>query len=185
VAFAEVCDLKPNSAIQLVNNIPMANKERSFEITTTTRKRVPIGDSSDEVLKMAYGGKPEAVPEGGGTAEGPSHEEGGIDVVQKGEGGEGAKPVAEIEGGERVFSQEDTQALEQASEQIIQAQQSGDKAGAEDMAMRLGFAVVQMIAAQEQNQEAQEQQMSDRAPEPAPDAAAMNSFAQEPDQFAQ
>lgn len=162
----------------------MSDAPRSFKITTTTKKEVPFdGSKADDLLKLAYGGKPDGSLAEGGMAEGPSHEEGGIDVVKEGEG----KPVAEIEGGERVFSQEDTQAMEQAAEQIIQAQQSGDKAGAEDMAMRLGFAVVNMIAAQEKNQAAQEQQMAGRAPQEDPnqEAAAMNSFAQEPDQFAQ
>lgn len=163
----------------------MSDAPRSFKITTTTKKEVPFdGSKADDLLKLAYGGKPDGSLAEGGMAEGPSHEEGGIDVVKKGEGGEG-KPVAEIEGGERVFSQEDTQAMEQAAEQIIQAQQSGDKAGAEDMAMRLGFAVVNMIAAQEKNQAAQEQQMAQRAPVGTGEEEAMNSFAQEPDQFAQ
>lgn len=132
--------------------------------TQQQNKKEPlkITGSVDDILKMAYGGKPDA---GGGQdlssgakAEGPSHEAGGIDVGAKGEG----EPMAEIEGGERVFSKEDTAALEAAAEQIIQLQEAGDTAGAEDMAKRLGFAVVNMIAAQEESQQAQEQQMGAR-----------------------
>jgi len=137
--------------------------------------------SVDDILKLAYGGQvggeEKTDMSGGGNVEGPSHEEGGVPVVQKGTG----EQIAEVEGKERIFSKEDTAALEQSAEQIIQMQQSGDKAGAEDMAKRLGFAVVNMIAAQEENQAAQEQQMSQRAPAGAPqpssaDAQAMNEF---------
>ena len=73
--------------------------------------------------------------------------------------------------------------MEQAAEQIIKTMQAGDEAAAQDMAMRLGFAVVEMIAAQEQN--AQEGQGGEAAAaQPSADddaAAAANQFAQEPD----
>ncbi len=127
-----------------------------------------VKGSPEDILAMAYGGKVPSQQQGqyladGGVAEGPSHEEGGIPVGEQG----AEEPMAEIEGGERVFSREDTAALEQAAEQIIQLQESGDQAGAEDMAKRLGFAVVNMIAAQEKSQAAQEQQMAGQGGEPA------------------
>ena len=131
---------------------------------------------------MAYGGKVDQNLSDGGMAQGPSHEEGGIDVVKKGE----TKPRAEIEGNERVFSQEDTAAMEQAAAQIIQLKESGDEQGAQEMATALGFAVVNMIAAQEENQAAQEQgqQMAPEAGMEGPsdeEAMAMNEFMTAPE----
>lgn len=141
------------------------------------KKELSIKGDVDSILRMAYGGKtPDKQPLAeGGLAQGPSHEEGGIAVEQNGQ------PVAEIEGNERVFSKEDTAALEAAAEQIIQLQESGDTAGAEDMAKRLGFAVVNMIAAQEENQQGQEDQMGARqqasSGQPsAADASGMDNF---------
>lgn len=143
------------------------------------KEPLKVSGSVDDILKLAYGGKPESGQDlsGGAKAEGPSHEAGGIDVGAKGEG----EPMAEIEGGERVFSKEDTAALEAAAEQIIQLQESGDTASAEDMAKRLGFAVVNMIAAQEENQQGQEDQMGARqqasSGQPsAADASGMDNF---------
>lgn len=131
---------------------------------------------------MAYGGKVDQNLADGGMAQGPSHEEGGIDVVKKGED----KPRAEIEGNERVFSQEDTAAMEQAAAQIIQMKEAGDEQGAQEMATALGFAVVNMIAAQEENQAAQEQgqQMAPEAGMGEPsdeEAMAMNEFMTAPE----
>ena len=80
----------------------------------------------------------------GGVVDGPPHEAGGVDVV-----GPSGAPVAEVEGGERIFSVEDTQMLEQAAMQVIQAAQQ-DPGQADEMAKQLGYAVVQMIAKQEQ-----------------------------------
>lgn len=146
--------------------------------------KIKIEGDPDAVLRFAYGGKaPDQKLAGGGMAEGPSHEEGGIDAVPKG----GDEATAEIEGGERVFSKEDTSAMEQACMQITELQQSGDQAGAEDMAMRLGFAVCNMIEAQEKNQDAQEQQMAGRGAAGGAsdkDAAMMNQFGNQPDEYA-
>lgn len=122
------------------------------------RSQMTVKGSPDDILSLAYGGKPQKLADGG-MAEGPSHEEGGIPVAQEQTG----EQVAEIEGGERVFSKEDTAAIEQASMHIIQAQESGDRNSADDMAMKLGYAVVNMLAAQEKNQAAQEEQMAGRA----------------------
>src|SRR4051812_12167727 len=97
-----------------------------------------IKASPDDILKLAYGGKTPGSQKlsQGGMTEGPSHEDGGVDVYQEGQDpAEG--PAAEIEGGERVFSKEDTEAIEQAAEQIIQLQEKGQQDQAEDMAMRL------------------------------------------------
>lgn len=131
----------------------------------STKSNMKIEGNLDDILRLAYGGKtPQPLAEGGVT-EGPSHEEGGVDVYQEGaappEQG-AAGPVAEIEGGERVFSIEDTEAMEAAAEQIIQMMESGQQQQAEDMAMRLGFAVVDMIAMQERSQEGQEAAMMEQ-----------------------
>jgi hypothetical protein len=131
-----------------------------------------IEASPDDILKLAYGGKttPNQDLAKGGMTEGPSHEEGGVDVYQEGQDpAEG--PAAEIEGGERVFSKEDTEAIEAACEQIIQLMEGGQQQEAEDMAMRLGFAVCDMVAQQERNQEGQEAAMMEQ----------MNSFGNAPE----
>lgn len=142
------------------------------------KEPLKVSGSVDDILKLAYGGKPDSGQDlsDGAKAEGPSHQAGGIEVGAKGEGA----PMAEIEGGERVFSKEDTAAIEGAAEQIIQLQEAGDTAGAEDMAKRLGFAVVNMVAAQEENQQGQEDQMESRqesAGQPSSaDASGMDNF---------
>lgn len=79
----------------------------------------------------------------GGLVQGPSHEQGGIPVVDGSQ-----EPIAEIEGGERIFSVEDTAQIEQMSMAIIQASQQ-DPQAAQAMATELGMAVVQMVAKQE------------------------------------
>lgn len=176
-----------------------AQKKRPFVIKrTTTEEYSSEPSSADAVIKAAYGAKMEAqsqpaakssngapakpaasVPkqplQSGGMAEGPSHAQGGIDVMQEDTG----EQVAEIEGGERVFSVEDTQVLEEAAVQIQQAMQSGDKATAEDLAMRLGFAVVNMLAAQEQNQMAQSAEEGMPAANEQAAMEAANQFGQE------
>jgi hypothetical protein len=131
-----------------------------------------IEGNADEILKLAYGGKTPGNQNlsQGGMTEGPSHEEGGVDVYQEGQN-PAAGPAAEIEGGERVFSKEDTEAMEAAAEQIIQLMDGGQQEQAEDMAKRLGFAVVDMIAQQERNQEGQEAAMMEQ----------MNSFGNAPE----
>lgn len=108
----------------------------------------------------------------GAKVQGPDHEEGGVQVQDQ-----GGQPVAEVEGGERVFSQEDTAQIEQACQQIIKIQQSNPKA-ADKLAQELGYAVCEMIAKQEQN----EQSESDpNVQQEAPDEAA-NSFSTAPDE---
>ena len=80
----------------------------------------------------------------GGVVEGPPHEQGGVPAVAP-----NGAPVAEVEGGERIFSVEDTQMLEQAAMQVVQAAQQNPQQ-ADEMAKQLGYAVVQMIVKQEQ-----------------------------------
>ena len=126
--------------------------------------------SLDKILRMAYGGKMEG-DTAEGVVEGPSHEQGGVPAVQAGSG----EQVAEIEGGERIFSTEDTGAIEQAAQEIHKLMETGDNAAAEDMAMRLGFAVVDMIFAQDQSQAEQEAAMQEEQ------MAGMNSFGEEED----
>lgn len=86
----------------------------------------------------------------GMKVEGPSHEEGGIEAQLP-----SGKPVAEIEGGERIFSQEDTDYLEQAAKSIVRTLQTNPQA-ANQAAQALGFKVVEMIVEQERNQRQQE-----------------------------
>jgi hypothetical protein len=86
----------------------------------------------------------------GGELEGPSHEQGGVPVVEEGTG----EPMAEAEGGERIFSIEDTQMMEEAAAQIMELSQQ-DPNAADDAAKQLGYAVVEMLMRQEQNQQQQ------------------------------
>jgi len=86
----------------------------------------------------------------GMKVEGPSHERGGVEARTP-----NGKPVAEIEGGERIFSQEDTEYLEQAAKSIVRTLQSNPQA-ANTAAQALGFKVVEMIVEQEKNQREQE-----------------------------
>lgn len=173
-------------------------KKTPFKIKETTVREYTGGElkdmNADKIIQAAYGAKMPSYQQGGqmqslqdgGMAMGPEHEQGGIDVVQEDTG----EPVAEIEGGERVFSQEDTAMLEESAMAIVEAMDAGDQAAAEDLAMRLGFAVVNMIAAQEQNQGAQEQAMAPEAAAGGPPAGgtpdemaamAANEFGQEPE----
>jgi hypothetical protein len=82
----------------------------------------------------------------GGVAKGPAHEEGGINAEKSG------KPVAEIEGQERVFSKEDTEYMEQEAEKIQTYTQSGDIPGADKCAQEFGYRVAQMITKQDMNE---------------------------------
>lgn len=177
-------------------------KKTPFKIKETTTREYTGGEvndsNADQIIKMAYGGTmgnkyspAQATPsmgyggktqqlQDGGMAMGPDHEEGGIPVVQEQTG----EPVAEIEGGERVFSQEDTAMMEEAAMSIVEAMNAGDERTAQEMAAQLGFAVVNMIAAQEQNQMEQEDEMMEQ---PSPDemavAQAANQFAQGPEEM--
>ena len=112
----------------------------SFRVS---RPRMRNGGKLCNGGKMNNGGRVKKM-QPGGTVEGPPHEQGGVPAV----GPDGA-PVAEVEGGERIFSVEDTQMLEQAAMQIVQAAQQNPQQ-ADEMAKQLGYAVVQMIVKQEQ-----------------------------------
>jgi hypothetical protein len=162
-------------------------KKQPFTITKTTTEKY---SGPDALIAKVYGetnkagGAMPTRQEGGalpavgeGKVEGPSHAEGGVPAVDAQTG----EQVAEIEGQERIFSKEDTAMMEEAAMHIIQATQGGDQESADDMAKRLGYAVVEMIAAQEQNQ----QEGGTAAPEgPSADqqaAEAANQFGSEPD----
>lgn len=106
----------------------------------------------------------------GGMVEGPPHEQGGVAAVD----GSGEQ-IAEVEGGERIFSTEDTQQMEQVAMQIMELQQSNPTA-ADQLARELGFMVVEMIMKQEQNQQMQEAGMGAEQGMGEMDQAA-NSFA--------
>jgi hypothetical protein len=165
-------------------------KKQPFTITKTTTEKY---SGPDEIIAKIYGdtkkstGEMPSRQEGGalpavgeGKVQGPSHEEGGVPAVDTQTG----EMVAEIEGEERIFSTEDTSIMEEAAIEIIKATQAGDQEAADDMAKRLGYAVVEMIAAQEQNAEAQEAQGGAAAPAPSPDQMAVeaaNQFTSEPE----
>lgn len=111
--------------------------------------------------------KPFQKASAGMRVEGPSHEEEGIEA-QTPDG----KPVAEIEGGERIFSQEDTNHMEQEAKAIVAASKTSPQQ-AQKLAMALGFEVVKMLMRQEKNQNEEQGQDS-----PSEDDAmgAINSF---------
>lgn len=86
----------------------------------------------------------------GGVVDGPSHEQGGVDVQDQ-----SGEPVAEVEGGERIFSTEDTAMIEQTAMQILQLKEQNPQA-ADQMATELGYAIVEMVVKQEQAQQQQQ-----------------------------
>ena len=94
-------------------------------------------------FKLRNGGKADLA--NGGKAIGPSHNEGGIDAVDK-----SGDPVAEIEGGERVFSIEHTTEIEEKAAEISAFVEAEDNDTADELAIVLGYRVVEMIAEQEQ-----------------------------------
>lgn len=100
-----------------------------------------------KIKTLPSGKKPVQKLQDGAKAMGPSHENGGIPVVQEDSG----EQVAEIEGNERVFSREDTQMMEQMCGQIVQLS-AQNKQAADQAAMQLGYAVCDMISKQEDNQ---------------------------------
>lgn len=104
---------------------------------------------------------------------GPSHEDGGIEARTK-----DGQPVAEIEGGERIFSQEDTDYMEREARRIITLMQSNSQQ-ANEAARALGFKVVEMIVDQEKNQRQQEGNPDQEDTEQA--TQAMNEFSTHPD----
>lgn len=147
--------------------------------------KITIQDTPSSGNKMSNGGsfrKPPQYGNGGrmqymadgGMVEGPPHEQGGVAAVQEQTG----EPIAEVEGGERIFSIEDTQMMEQSAAQIAQLAEQ-DPAGADEAAKQLGYAVVKMIMKQEQSQ-SQEQVVPGSGGAPAqggdPMAQAANSF---------
>lgn len=93
----------------------------------------------------------------GGMVQGPPHEQGGVVTVDP-----SGQPIAEVEGGERIFSVEDTQQMEQVAMQIMELQQTNPTA-ADQLAKELGYMVVEMIMRQEQNTQVEEAVMMDAA----------------------
>lgn len=86
----------------------------------------------------------------GGKTKGPSHQEGGIEAKV------GDKAIAEVEGNERIFSQEDTAFIEQEVEKIKGYHETGDIPGADKCAMDLGYAVAKMITKQDMSESKEE-----------------------------
>lgn len=109
----------------------------------------------------------------GMKVQGPSHEEGGIEA-QTPDG----RPVAEIEGDERIFSQEDTAYMEREARRIITLMQQNSNQ-ANEAARALGFKVVEMLVQQEKNQRQQEGNENQEDTDAA--TSAMNEFSTAPD----
>lgn len=109
----------------------------------------------------------------GGKVSGPRHAEGGISA-QTPDG----KPVAEIEGDERIFSREDTAYMEREARRIVTLMQK-DGQSANEAARALGFKVVEMLVNQEKAQREQEGNPSQDDTDQATEA--MNSFNTGPD----
>lgn len=104
---------------------------------------------------------------------GPSHEEGGIEA-QTPDG----RPVAEIEGDERIFSKEDTAYMEREARRIVTLMQQNSNQ-ANEAARALGFRIVEMIIDQEKNQREQEGNENQEDTQAA--TTAMNEFSTAPD----
>lgn len=114
----------------------------SFEQNLALRTKLIEGNA--DLLKQKFSGK-ELQFAKGGKVYGASHQEGGVPAVDANTG----EQVAEVEGGERIFSREDTQAMEQMVMQIANAksEQEGNQ-----LAMQLGYMVADMIMKQMQRQ---------------------------------
>lgn len=110
----------------------------SYDMNIALRKQL-IMDNMDKIKQM-YSNVPSMAK--GGKVYGASHQEGGVPAVDEDTG----EQVAEVEGGERIFSREDTQQIEQMAYNILQAQSEEE---ASQMAMELGFLVAQMVAEQD------------------------------------
>ena len=101
-----------------------------------------MGNLSFKRKKYAAGGKINY--QEGGEVQGPPHSQGGVKAIdQTGEA------VAEVEGGERIFSVEDTKAIEQEARNILQLADQ-DQFMADEAAKQLGYKVTEMIVRQEQ-----------------------------------
>lgn len=108
----------------------------------------------------------------GMKVQGPSHAAGGIEAQVQG------KPVAEIEGDERIFSKEDTAYMEREARRIITLTQSSPQQ-ASRAAQALGFKIVEMLINQEKNQ--REQEGNEETGDTDQATEAMNSFGTSPD----
>jgi hypothetical protein len=80
----------------------------------------------------------------GGKIEGNTHNQGGVKVNGAGQ------PEVEIEGGERLFSVEDTETIEGWVAKMNATEEIEEK---NELALRLGHKVSKMVAAQDQRQE--------------------------------
>ena len=78
----------------------------------------------------------------GAKIEGNTHEQNGVKINN------GEQPEVEIEGGERLFSVEDTLIIEKLSAGI-----NGESEDSDELALQLGHEVSKMVAAQDQRQE--------------------------------
>ena len=79
--------------------------------------------------------------EDGGMIDGPDHEQGGVAAVNP----EGEQ-VAEVEGGERIFSQKDTREIET----LVTGALSAENDDRDMIAQKLGYRIIDMVIAQKQ-----------------------------------
>ena len=80
----------------------------------------------------------------GGKIDGDTHAQNGVDVINNADDSE-----TQLEGGERVFSVEDTADIDRLSANIS----SSEGEDSNELAMQLGYKVSKMVAAQDQRQE--------------------------------
>lgn len=125
------------------NNIAYAKNGLKFNKTIMNNR-----------MKYADGGNMMQAPAGvGGVPQGPTHEEGGMPVIDPNTG----EPVAEIEGNERIFSREDTAMMDELGAAMLQAQQDGDEESFNQMATELGIFIFEAMIAQEEAQMKEEE----------------------------
>ena len=79
-----------------------------------------------------------------GVVQGPTHEQGGVEARDK-----QGNVRATVEGGERLFSVEDTQEIEKFVSLIGKSEEDN----ANQLAMELGYKVVKMVNSQEERRE--------------------------------
>ncbi len=117
--------------------------------------------------------RPFQIGAAGMKVQGPSHEQGGVEARTK-----DGEPVAEIEGGERIFSVEDTRFMEGEARRILGLMTKNPQA-ANEAARVLGFKVVEMLVQQEKSQREQEGSAETEDTDQATEA--MNEFSNAPD----
>jgi hypothetical protein len=131
----ETQPIEPQSLMELKQVLSEMDKQASMSQKKVLPKK-----------KMQDGGM---MPTTEGVVEGASHSQGGVPAIDTNTG----EQVAEVEGGERIDSVEDTQVQDQMVQAIMNSQ---DEEEANQLATELGWYIVDMIQKQNQNQMQQE-----------------------------